>query len=242
MVLPHGRGHSLVDNPETVPTPLEEIKAARAGGGCPVLAHGGGGAATGLICGEFHFEHGKEHALLDLLPPLIHIKGENGRAVAWLESTLNFLACEVRSGRPGMAMVIDRLLDIVFVQVVQAWMEEQPEGTGGWLGSLRDDSVGAALGFIHGEPERAWTVAELGREVGMSRSAFAARFRNLVGSSPLQYLKRWRMELATQWMRDHSLSLAQVARQVGYQSEAAFSKAFKDYSGLPPATWRRRFV
>jgi AraC-like DNA-binding protein len=237
IVLPHGQAYTLSDSPKTEPVPLASL-VQQPGGVCALLKHGGDGPATAMICGSFQFEGRERHPLLSLLPPLIHIPGDQGRSAEWLDLTMRFLAHEARHPRPGSETLVTRLTDVLFVQVVRAWIEGQPEGGGGWLGALRDRQIGASLGMIHREPQRAWSVATLAAAVGMSRSAFAARFRALVGEAPLAYLTRWRMHLATGLLRGKGLTLFEVAGRVGYESEAAFSKAFKRQLGMAPGAFR----
>ncbi|HSG39546.1 MAG TPA: AraC family transcriptional regulator, partial [Thermoanaerobaculia bacterium] len=165
--------------------------------------------------------------------------GQTTRTTEWLGMTLRFLAAEARHPRPGAETLISRLTDVIFVQALRAWIESQPEGTGGWLGALRDRQTAAALGHIHREPERDWSVVSLASAVGMSRSSFASRFTALVGETPLAYLTRWRMHLASDLLRSRGLSVSQIAGRVGYESEAAFSKAFKREVGVPPGALRR---
>ena len=135
--------------------------------------------------------------------------------------------------------MVSRLTDVIFVQAVRAWLNEQPDSQGGWLGALRDRQIGAALGSIHREPSRHWSVEALAEEVGMSRSKFAEKFRTLVGESPLAYLTRWRMHSAARLLTDDSLTVGEVARRVGYESETAFSKAFRRVFGSAPGVYRR---
>jgi AraC-like DNA-binding protein len=131
------------------------------------------------------------------------------------------------------------LIDIILVQAARVWVEEQPQDQGGWLGALRDPQIGVALGLIHREPQRNWSVSALAREVGMSRSIFAAKFSSLVGDPPLSYLTRWRLWQASKLLVEGNLSVAETAQRVGYESEAAFSKAFKRHFGQSPLAYRR---
>jgi len=238
VVIPHGRGHQLADRPETPAVPLGHLVPSHAPGISPLVRHGGGGAATMMICGGFQFERRESLPLLGLLPPVLHIRGDGGRTVPWLETTLRFLGEEARASRPGAPMLIGRLIDVIFVMVIRSWIESQGEGQG-WLGALRDEHIGAALALIHGSPEQAWTVASLATAVAMSRSAFAARFSALTGEPPLEYLTRLRMHVAAGWLRDGALSIGEIAARIGYGSEAAFSKAFKRRYGMPPGAYRR---
>jgi AraC-like DNA-binding protein len=237
VILSHGGGHVLCDNPQTPPVPLDRLLPENQAGH-PVIRHGGGGAETQLICGSFQFENAVESPLLSLLPSLIHLRGHGSEAEEWLASTLRLLAFEARQARPGAKAVISRLTEIIFVQAVRAWMENQPAGQGGWLGALRDPQIGAALELIHREPERSWSVSTLAREVAMSRSPFAARFTALVGEPPLAYLTRWRMHRAARLLQSDNLPVGEVAERVGYESAAAFSKAFKRRFDMAPSAYR----
>ena len=237
VVLPRGSGHQLVDHPDTLRQPLISLQASP---GCPRLQLGGDGQTTTLVCGYFRLleEGGWEaHPLVPLLPELIHIEGEAGRKVPWLEATLKFLADEAGSGRPGTDVVVQRLTDVLFVQVLRAWLEQE-ETASGWLGALRNPQIGRALALLHASPEQSWTVGNLAAEVNLSRSSFAARFTALVGEPPLTYLTQWRMRLAASLLREN-VPLGEVAGRVGYESEAAFSAAFKRERGMPPGQYRR---
>lgn len=155
-------------------------------------------------------------------------------------ATLRFLSQESTSRLPGASIALDRLTDLIFIQAVRAWLSDLPAGAAGWLGALRDPSILAALQQIHAAPADAWTVEKLARAAGMSRSGFAARFRSLVGETPLHYLTAWRMRVASRIMLDDDqTNVSEIASQVGYQSEAAFGVAFKRFYGSSPARWRR---
>jgi transcriptional regulator GlxA family with amidase domain len=192
-----------------------------------------------MVCGSFRFSHGEGHPLLAVLPPLLHVKGQDGQALEWLDLTLRFLASEARHPRPGSETVITRLTEVIFVQAVRAWIEMQPEGRGGWLGALRDRQISRVLSLMHGEPGRIWTVPALAAKAGMSRATLARRFAVLVGEPPLTYLSRWRMRSAAMLLRSQSLSLSEVAERVGYQSEAALGRAFRRMMGVAPGVYRR---
>lgn len=239
VVVPHGSGHSLTDSLETKPRPFAEMARGRETGGCVVLRGGGTGAQTRLVCGSFRFERKDAHPLVELLPPLIHLRPAETPAAEWLAATLSFLAWETREAKPGTETIVSRLTDVIFVQVLRAWIQSLPEGRGGWLGALRDRHVGGALALVHRSPERGWTNASLAEAVGTSRSRFAARFTALVGEPPMAYLSRWRLETAAGLLQDGSLSLGEIAPRVGYESEAAFSKAFRRRFGKPPGAYRR---
>ena len=160
----------------------------------------------------------------------------------WLEPTLKFIAWEVASGKPGAHTVVSRLADVLFIQIVRGYLANLPEDAIGWLGALKDQQIGSALSLIHQNPERDWTVLALAEQVAMSRSAFAARFARLVGEPPLHYLTRWRMQLAARLLADGASKVAAVSEEVGYASEAAFSRTFKRIAGVAPALWRKQLA
>ncbi|MCP4870911.1 MAG: AraC family transcriptional regulator [Proteobacteria bacterium] len=236
LVMPHGAAHVLRDASGSPVRHISQWPSEREDDGLPCLRGGGPGAPTSLLCGTFRFDAEGRTSLLPSLPAVIHVSG--GQATGWLDSTLRHLADELASGRPGGAVLAARLADLLFVGVLRAWIEEADDATG-WLAALGDPQLSRALGAIHGDAARSWTVAELAREAGMSRSGFFARFSERVGEPPAAYLTRWRMTVARAQLRRTSDPLIEVAERVGYGSEAAFSRAFKRSVGVPPATWRR---
>jgi AraC-like DNA-binding protein len=157
---------------------------------------------------------------------------------SWLHSTLRLIAREAATLRPGGETVLTRLADVLVIQAIRAWLDTAPEARRGWLAALRDDQVGRALRVIHQAPERDWSVGDLAREVGMSRSAFAARFTGLVGEPVMRYVADWRLQQARVHLGQSSEPLSAVARRFGYQSEAAFCRAFKRTFGVPPGSVR----
>lgn len=237
--LPDGTAHVLRDCPTTPARPIAEMFAEPPADGGRVRAYGGGGAASTLVCGCFRFEDRRNNPLLSVLPPLVLIRGRDGRAVDWLEPTLRFIAAEADSDRPGAQTVISRLADILFIQLVRAHLASASEAERGWLKALAEPQIGAALSLIHHDPAHAWTVASLAQRVGMSRSTFAGRFTELVGEPPLHYVTRWRMQKAAGLLREGRATLADIADRVGYESEAAFSKAFKRWMGSAPGAYRK---
>lgn len=177
--------------------------------------------------------------MISTLPATLRLKIEDDGAGEWIRSTFQYAADEVAAGRPGSETVLAKLSELLFLQAVRRYVETLPEGQTGWLAGLRDPYVARALALLHHNIARTWTVEELGREIGLSRSALADRFTRLIGVAPMHYLATWRMQVAAQKLRNTSSSLAQVANVVGYDSEAAFSRAFKKAFGAAPATWRR---
>jgi AraC-like DNA-binding protein len=238
-VIPRGDGYRLSDNPRTPPVPLTDLVGASQGGLRAVIKHGQGGPETNLICGAFEFLGPRSESSLSVLPECIRVPKQERRDNEWLNATLQFLRRETREPGMGSETITTRLIDVLFVEAIRAWLKNQPEGSAGWLGALRDPAIGAALGLIHKSPEKPWTVPSLSAQVGMSRSPFAARFTALVGQSPMSYLQRWRLHLSARLLQDHTLSLARITEQVGYESPEAFSRLFKREFGISPGKYRR---
>jgi len=240
-LVPHGTGHILAadeyaasDAPIVYDLPHDYLSDRYA-----VLRHGDPGDATTMICGAVRFDHPSADRLVRLLPPLIDVESAPGPRFTWMRSTLQLIAEEARELRPGGEAVITRLSDILVIQALRSWLENDPAARTGWLGALQDAQIGRALALIHGDPHRPWTVAVLAAETAMSRSAFAARFTELVDEPAMRYVTRWRMQTALQTLRDADVTVAELARRYGYQSEAAFSRAFKRVVGTPPGSIRR---
>jgi len=241
VVIPRGSGYQLAGDRDTAAVPLSEVIGNSHGGAHAVLRLGGTGPETHVICGAFEFRSDQAESLLGVLPRYIRVSARTG-GDEWLDATVKLLRSEIRRLDEGTATVVARLTDIIFIQAVRGWLRTQPEGTAGWLGALRDASIGSALRLLHAAPARDWTVSDLAAEVGMSRSPFAARFTTLVGLPPLSYLARWRMQLAAGLLASTTLSLTEVAERVGYESTAAFSRAFKKHFGIAPGSYKRTDV
>ena len=205
-------------------------------GGLFSIHHGGGGERTRMICGFLGCDRAEDNPVISTLPPLLKLKVEQSGAAEWIRSTFQYAAEEVAAGRPGSETVLAKLSELLFVEAVRRYAEALPQGQTGWLAGLCDPYVARALALLHRDMARPWNVDELGREVGLSRSALADRFIRLIGVPPMHYLASWRMQVATQKLRNTSASLAQVADMVGYSSEAAFSRASRKRSVLrrPP--------
>jgi AraC-like DNA-binding protein len=234
--------HFLGSDLRLEPTPSEPLLAeylqAHPGDVMRVL-YGGGGAPTRMVCGFLACDAVLGNPLLASLPRLFKIDVGQGTESAWLASALGFAAAEAADPRSGTASVLAKLSELLFVQAVRRYIDTLPESERGWLAALRDRYVGRALTQLHAQPAHAWTVDELAGHVGLSRSALAQRFSDLLGQPPIQYLARWRLGLAARLLRSGK-PLAEVAGTVGYESDAAFSRAFKREFGLPPASWRMR--
>jgi AraC-like DNA-binding protein len=238
-LVPHGKGHRL-RTAARVPTPdVTELPQNLVSERYSLLRHGGGGAPTTLICGVVRFDHPAAVDLLALLPAVIHLEALRAPDPGWMDATLKLMAAEARALRPGGETVVTRLADVLVIQAIRTWLETDPTARTGWLGALQDPQVGRALSAIVREPARPWTVGSLAQLCAMSRSAFAARFTGLVGESPMQHVTRVRMRFAASALREGTESLAALAGRLGYQSEAAFSRAFKRQVGTPPGVARR---
>lgn len=240
VLLPHGDPHVMSSAAGVVPVPAWEVYTPPPPGGVKGLRCGGGGAVTRLVCGFLACEKGPCNPLLDALPPMLRVNVRADPTTTWIEASLRFGTREAAVERSGGATVLAKLSELLFVEAVRRFIEQLPAEQTGWLAGLRDRFVGRSLALIHAQPARPWTVEELGREVGLSRSALAERFATVLGQPPAHYLTRWRLQLAAQKLRSGLASVAQIAEEVGYESEAAFNRAFKREIGMPPATWRRR--
>jgi AraC-like DNA-binding protein len=193
-----------------------------------------------MVCAVVRFGHPAARRLVSLLPAVLAIDARRRSPdMEWVDSTLRFMSAEASQLRPGGEAVITRLADILIIQAIRAWIAHDPAAQTGWLRAIQDKQIGRAIALIHRDPAQAWTVATLADEVAMSRSAFAARFTELVGEPAIQYATRWRMQVALTWLNDERARLADVASRLGYQSEAAFSRAFKRFNGVSPGGVRR---
>jgi AraC-like DNA-binding protein len=239
VMLPRNDLHLMGSDLSMPPVMSSEIINPPQNGGLFTIRHGGNGACTRMVCGFLGCDSAEDNPVITTLPSALKLGLDEGGAAEWVRSTFQYAAEEVAAGRPGSETVLAKLSELLFVETVRRYVETLPEGETGWLAGSRDTYVARALALLHRDIARPWTVEELGREVGLSRSALADRFIRLIGMPPMHYLVSWRMQVAMQSLRSTSASLAQVADMVGYESEAAFSRAFKKAVGTAPATWRR---
>jgi AraC-like DNA-binding protein len=242
VVVPQGETHILGSATNLKPVSTSDVLEHHfqtAPGRIMKLTHGGSGPVTRMVCGFMGGENVLGNPLLGALPRIFKVDMK-GTQAAWLQSSLQFAAEEAAQMRSGSTTLLGKLSEVLFVEAIRRYIDTLPEEQAGWLAGLRDRFVGRALARLHAQPARAWTVEELAGEVGLSRSALAQRFTDLVGVPPMQYLVRWRLQIAAQQLRTSDHPLAAVAVDVGYDSEAAFNRAFKREFGMPPATWRRR--
>ena len=240
VIFPQGDAHLMTSQPGLPPASggarLDQVLARRP----RQIAYGGGGATTRLVCGYLACDARLAKMLLAGLPPLVRVNVRGSNAGIWLEASVRYALAEARSPRPGGAGVLAKLAEVLFIEVLRLYMNEQGEGRTGWLAGVGDRIVGAALNALHRRPAHAWTLEELASEAATSRSVLAERFQHLVGSSPMQYLTQWRMLLAANLLSGSNAPLARIAEDVGYQTDTAFSRAFRREFGAPPAAWRRR--
>ena len=238
-LVPHGEGHLLLSEPGTRSAKLFDLHREQVSERYEILKHGGGGAEATVICGVVRFDNPAARHLIKLLPGLISVDAWSSPEMEWIQSTLRFMAAEARELRAGGETVITRLADILVIQAIRSWIAREPAAQTGWLGALRDKQIGRAIALIHRNPGNQWTLASLAEKVGMSRSAFAERFTQLVGESAMHYVTRWKMHTALMWIKESDTPIGELAMRLGYESEAAFSRAFKRIVGISPGAARR---
>jgi len=239
---PHGDSHVISSAPGLRAPPMDlSIYQRPTGARLPFSMNLGTGAADAhLLCGFLGCNARPFNPLLASLPRVLLASDRDGSTGGWLSRFVEAAEAEARSSRPGREAVLARLSELMFVEVIRRHLESLPPGRTGWLAGLRDPHVGKALAVLHARPGHPWTLDTLGREAGLSRSALAERFASLVGEPPIQYLARWRMQVAADLLTTTHDGIAAIGARVGYASEAAFSRTFKKLVGLPPAAWRRR--
>ena len=229
--LPFGAPHTLSDAPGRLGHDIRAL-ASRCDPG--TLRVDGGGELTELLCGSLRFAQGDLHPLLGAAPPVMRAPAADPS----VQGLLSLIARETAERPPGAETAIARLTDVLVIVGLRRWLDQAGTDARGWMAGLRDPHVSRALDLMHSHPAEDWTVALLARRVGLSRSAFAARFAELVGEPPSAYLTRWRMSLAAEALTTEPITLAEVAGRVGYRSEYALSKAFKRTTGLSPERYR----
>jgi len=209
-----------------------------------VISVGAGGARrASVVCGFLGCDQAPFNPLISTLPRLLVVRGvkrQNGTPADRLDRLIDVTLAEAQENQPGSASVRLRLSELIFVETIRRYLGTMPDGQTGWLAGLKDAIVGRAIALMHESPSRTWTLPSLAKEAGTSRSALADRFTKLVGRSPMAYLAKWRMQLAAQMLADGVSKVSAVALEVGYDSEAAFSRAFKRAAGVAPAAWRER--
>jgi AraC-like DNA-binding protein len=241
ILVTNGAEHLLSDAPGTPCRLVDDVvrQAGFAGRGALIVGEGDRGGPTRLVCGHFEFDEEFHHPFIDQLPPAIVIRSDDYATNPPFHDAFQFVAHEVRAARPGSNAVVTRLSEVLFVQAVRHWVE-CAEHQSGIIAALADPGLGAALAAIHAAPTEPWTLESLGRRAAMGRTAFATRFREVVGMTPMEYLTAWRMQLGKRLLGESRYSLDQVATRVGYESSASFSRVFTRQVGQRPGAYRRR--
>jgi AraC-like DNA-binding protein len=238
IVFPQGDAHLMTSEPGAPPAPpgrLSEVLMRKP----RLLSYGGGGEVTRFVCGYLACDARLAQMMLAGLPPIVRVNVRDSGAGEWLEASVRYALAEARSPRPGGAGVLAKIAEVLFIEVLRLHMNAQDEDRTGWLAGVRDRVVGSALSAMHRDPGCCWTLDDLAREVGASRSVLAERFQRLMAISPMQYLTQWRMVLAANMLRHSNAQLTHIAQDVGYQTDTAFIRAFRREFGAPPAAWRR---
>lgn len=237
VLLPHNDKHLIGSDLGLPPADADEL-IQPVPGGLARMVHGGGGERTRIVCG-FLGNDMPGDPILAILPPVLKLEAPGGPTGEWIESTFRFAAAILAGGGERSAAVLGKLAELLLEEAVHRHLASLPNREKGWLAGLRDPVIGRALAVLHRNLGQPWTTETLAAEIGMSRSAFAARFTELVGEPPMRYLGKWRLTFAARRLIDTRDPVAGIAFEAGYESEAAFNRAFKRNFGAPPATWRR---
>jgi AraC-like DNA-binding protein len=237
VLLPHNEAHVLASAANLPSIKAGELLRTIAPNGVARMEHGGGGARTHLVCGFFG-GNAQLHPLLAHLPPVMPLDLASLPSGEWMARTFAYAAQTSAARDAGAPTILTKVAELMFVEAVRRYLAALPPEETGWLAGLRDPAVGRAIALMHARLNEGWTIDALAREVALSRSAFAERFGTLIGVPPMRYLTTWRMQVAMQKLRETRLMVAQIAFEVGYESEASFTRAFRRETGLPPATWR----
>ncbi len=237
LLFPFGHAHSICDE---LTSPLNQVLhvAYSAQSEYRTSPDAGEGSKMVVLCGAFRLEHPRAFPLLHSLPRVIHIPAQQGHMAPGFTEIVRLIAREAAAPRLGTEVMLRRLTELLFIQVIRIWVEQQAGASRGWLAALHDPSISTALGLIHQSPERRWKVEELAAAVALSRPVFSARFTRLVGEPPIKYLTRWRMHRATRLLKN-DVEVEKIAELLGYESGVAFRKAFKREVGIPPARYRK---
>lgn len=239
VILPRNDVHRMGSDLGLKPVDSHAIIQPSVDGGLAEIHFGGGGVRTRVVCGFLGCRNVSGNPLLSALPSLLRLDTREGTAAEWIRVSFDFAADEIAAGRVGSDTVLAKLSELLFVEAVRRHVDSLPAEQTGWLAGLRDPYVARTLALIHRRFEEPWTVDSMARQVGLSRSAVAERFTRLIGEPPMHYLARWRLQVASQRLSTSHYPAARIAYEVGYESEAAFNRAFKRLFGSPPAMWRK---
>ncbi len=238
IIVPHGNAHLMGNGPPI--TPIDSTPHLQQGfaEGRIQFQGGGGGETTKLVCGYLRCDPQLSQVFLAGLPQIVKVHIRDTPSGQWIEDTFRYSVEQAEASGPGGAAVIAKLSELLFVEVLRRYIGQLPQTQRGWLAGVRDPDVGKALALLHRQPSHPWTIISLANEVGLSRSVLAERFRHYLSDTPMGYLMRWRLQLAAQVLTTTSKSVAEVAGDVGYESEPSFNRAFKREFGVPPARFR----
>jgi AraC-like DNA-binding protein len=237
VVFPHGDPHIIGNGALVEPVDHEGDLHRIFAQGLKIARAGGGGEATKFVCGYMSCDPQLSRVFLAGLPAILKVNVRSGTG-GWLENSIRFSVDEADASRAGGEAVLAKLSELLFVETLRRYITELPPEQTGWLAGARDPEIGKALALLHRHPAQAWTIADLARDVGLSRSVLAERFRHYLGEPPMSYLTRWRLQLGAQMLKSSSRSVGEIAAEVGYESEAAFNRAFKREYSVPPARFR----
>ena len=240
LISPYGYAHTVRNGAPATLVDSGDSLGDFLAGGVGTMRVGGGGEITHFICGYFGCERHADRTFLAGLPTMIKIGIRGDEAGAWLESSIRHLVAEAGSGRPAQTALLSKMAEALFIEALRRYMEQLPPEQTGWLAAARDPLVGAALALIHSRAADAWTIATLAAAAGASSSVLKERFAHFLGEPPMSYLQRWRLQLAARLLQTTRKTVMQLALDVGYESEAAFNRAFKREFGLPPAQYRKQ--
>jgi AraC-like DNA-binding protein len=238
VIFPHGDAHFVENGPPAKSVDMEKELARILSEGLKRSTLGGGGETTKFVCGFMACEPRLSQVFLSGLPPVFKVSIRNDASGRWLENSIRFSVNEADTSRAGGEAVLAKLSEVLFVETLRTYIAHLPAEQTGWLAGARDSEVGKTLALMHRNPAHPWTIASLAREAGVSRSVLAERFRHYLSEPPMAYLTRWRLQLGAQMLASTNYSVAQIASEVGYESEAAFNRAFKREFETPPARFR----
>lgn len=239
-MFPHGDAHTMEGGERTNLIPAEDTFSHWKQHGLGVARFGGGGEITKLVCGYLVCEPQISSAVLGGLPRMIKVNIRGGSAGRWLENSIRFSVVQAHAEDAWVQAVLTKLSETLFVETIRRYIQEGPLEQSGWIAAVRDPEVGRALALLHQAPKRSWTIADLAGEVGVSRSVLAERFTRHMGEAPMSYLTSWRLQLGAQMLASTSRGVADIAAEVGYESESGFNRAFKRKFALPPAQYRSK--
>jgi AraC-like DNA-binding protein len=240
LIVPSGDPHILGNGPPIKPVDRSQVLNQVLSQGLKVSRIGGGGELTKFVCGYLSCDPQLSRVFLGGLPPILKVSIRDDPSGQWLEHSIRYSVDNVDASRPGCGAVLAKLSEVLFVETLRRYIDNLPREQTGWLAGVRDPEVGKALALLHRQPAHHWTIASLAKEVGISRTVLAERFRRYLSETPIAYLTRWRLQLGAQMLTSTSSGVAHIGAEVGYDSEASFNRAFKREFGLPPARFRSR--